>query len=548
MSVLSRVRGRVQEWMNARASLENPSVPLSLAAFLGWLGAGEPTASGEIINVASAMQITTVYRCVRLLAESVASLPLVIYTFNENGGRTRVDHDLTWILACEPNDEMSASAFWEAFVGNMAATGNAYAEIIRDRLGIVRGLYPLSASSTNPRRNARTGELEYLTSSGMGSGAERVIQKENMIHCPLFGFDGLKGFNPITLARQMLGLAKATERFGSKFFGNGAFPSGILAPEAGTVVTDKQRGDLKESWERNYGGDNQRRVAVLTAAWKWQALGISPEDSQFLGTQQFTRTQIAGLFGIAPHKVGDTSRLSNNNHEQESLSFVTDTLRPYLNRIEQELERKLVPRSGPNAYNYQIEFDVSERLRGDFATTQSGMALGRQWGWLSANDVRRQMGMNPIGQEGDIYLSPLNMAPADQEEEGRLLGRYAAAHAGAFVRAFRSAAGASEGLRAGLEPVVAGLADTAAREHPFIFWPDETQKRIAAEALEGLVRRVKRSSTSGRFQLSEQFCREEFRRLVRSIHIHTARESAAIQAEHEVSEWQEVRGKGELIL
>jgi HK97 family phage portal protein len=559
MNLFTRVRSA---WTSARASLENPSVPLSLAAFLGWLGAGEPTASGEIINVASAMQITTVYRCVRLLAESVASLPLVIYASKDDGSRQRVDHDLTWILASEPNDEMSASAFWEAFTGNMAAAGNGYAEIIRDRGGAVRGLYPLSSGITSPRRNSRTGVLEYATSSGLGSGVERVIPKENMIHCPLLGFDGLKGFNPITLARQMLGLARATEKFGSKFFGNGAFPSGIITPDpaAGSIVTDKQKADLKESWERNYGGENQRRVAVLTAPWKWQALGISPEDSQFLGTQQFTRSQIAGLFGVAPHKVGDTTRLSNNNHEQESLAFVTDTLRPYLNRIEQELERKLLPRSGPNAYSYQIEFDVSERLRGDFVTTQEGMALGRQWGWLSANDVRRQLGLNPLGSEGDVYLSPLNMVNAKQaaantapppapapaagqagaelelegatDREGRMLGLYAAQHAAGFVRAFQAAEGEPERLRAGLAPVVAGLADTAAREMPFVFWPDEMQKRIAADALEGILRRMRRSGS--RFELSEQLCRGEFRRLVRAIHIQTAREGAAIQAEHEV--------------
>jgi HK97 family phage portal protein len=551
---------RIREWMSARASLENPSVPLSLAAFLGWLGAGEPTASGEIINVASALQITTVYRCVRLLAESVASLPIVIYASKESGGRARVDHDLTWILSNEPNDEMSAATFWEAFTGNMAATGNGYAEILRTRGGSIVGLYPLSSGVTTPRRNTQTNELEYVTNV---DGRERVISKSDMIHCPLLGFDGLKGFNPITLARQMLGVAKATEKFGAKFFGNGAFPSGILAPDAGSVITDKQKADLKESWERNYGGDNQRRVAVLTAPWKWQALGISPEDSQFLGTQQFTRSQIAGLFGVAPHKVGDTTRLSNNNHEQESLAFVTDTLRPYLNRIEQELERKLLPRSGPNAYTLQIEFDVSERLRGDFVTTQEGMALGRQWGWLSANDVRRGMNLNPIGAEGDVYLSPLNMidarkideqgaptpaAPAAglaaaelDSEEGRMLGRYAAQHGAGFVRAFRAANGDVERLRAGLVSVAAGLADAAAREHPFIFWPDETQQRIAGEGLEGSLRRVRRRSVGNQFHLSEQFCREEFRRLVRSIHIQTAREGAAIQAE------QEVRGEGDFL-
>jgi HK97 family phage portal protein len=541
----------------ARASLENPSVPLSLASFFGWLGAGEPTASGEVINVATAMQITTVYRCVRLIAESVASLPLVVYEVTDGGSRQRVDHDLTWVLNNEPNDEMAAPAFWEAYTGNMAAAGNGYAEIMRDNGGQAVGLYPLASGVTTPRRNA-AGGLEYMTTSGMPAGRERVIRKEDVIHSPLLGFDGLKGFNPITLARQMLGLARATEKFGARFFGNGAFPSGILSPEPGNNITPKQKDDFKDSWERNYGGENQRRVAVMTAAWKWQAIGISPEDSQFIGTQQFTRSQIAGLFGVPPHKVGDMARASNNNHEQESLSFVTDTMRPYTNRIEKELLRKLMPRVGPKAYRYVIEFDYSERLKGDFMTTQEGLALGRQWGYLSANDCRRTMGMNAIGAEGDIYLSPLNMidarqvenqpppdaggaddgkqlpaAASDQEEKGlRVLGRYAAQHGRAFVGAFRGARGQVAGLRAELSPVVAAIADRAARDYPFTLWPDGTIERIAGDALESLMRRMGHAGAS--FELSEQLCRDEFRRVVRSVHIHAARESAAIEADREL--------------
>jgi HK97 family phage portal protein len=545
-----------QAWAYTRASIENPGVPLSLSAFLGWMGAGEPTAAGEVINIANALQITTVYRCVRLIAESVASLPLVIYELKDDGTRTRVDHDLTYALSIEPNDEMSAPAMWEAYTGNMAAAGNGYAEILRDSIGMPAGLYPLSSGTTNPRRN-RDGALEYVTSSGMPDGRERVIPKSEIVHTPLFCFDGLKGFSPITLSRQMLGLAKATEKFGARFFGNGAFPSGVLSPEQGNNITDKQKADLKESWERNYGGENQRRVAVLTAPWKWQAIGISPEDSQFIGTQAFTRSQIAGLFGVSPSRVGDMTRMSNNNHEQESLSFVTDTLRGYSNRIEKELMRKMMPRAGRKAYRYIVEFDYAERLRTDFKTTQEGFALGRQWGWLSANDVRRAQGMNPIGNEGDIYLSPLNMldarkvkdmpapgadAPKDPQlaggDEGddsaRTLGRYAAAHGRRFVDAFRQAGGDVEALRGQLAPAVGAIADAAAHEHPFTFWPDGAIERIAADAVDSVCRRMRRQGA--RFELTEQLCRDEFRRVVRSVHINAARESAAIAADRELTQ------------
>ena len=555
MGIRSIIRG-LSRLGEERASIENPAVPLSLSSFLSWMGAGEPTASGEIINVANALQISAVYSCVRLIAESVASLPLVIYECHADGTRERVDHDLTWILANEPNDEMSAATFWESFAGSVAISGNGYAEIIRDRGGNSRGLYPLHSGVTQPRR-LNNGELVYVTTSGMPNGRERIILKEDVVHCPLFCFDGLKGFSPITQARQMLGLARAAEKFGAKFFGNGAYPGGLLTPEVGNNVTDKQKADLKESWERSYGGENQKRVAVLGGAWKWQQISISPEDSQFIGTQQYTRSQIAGLFRVAPHMIGDTTRLSNNNHENQSLQFVTDTLRPYLNRIEKELVRKLMPRTGQKAYKYEIEFDVSERMRGDFVTTQQGLALGRQWGWLSANDVRRALGMNPGGKELDIYLSPLNMADADvvlnppeppkaalpalpvadgaddgqgveEDDEPKtraLLARFAIQHGPAFVKAFRA--------QADLRPVLRSIASSSfSFEMPLGFEPDAALDRITDGALEAVQRRMKRNEGQS---VTEQLCRAEFSRVVRSIHINVAREVAALEAERQLA-------------
>lgn len=538
--------------LESRTSIENPSVPLSLASFLGWLGAGEPTASGEVINVQTALQVTDFYIGLRFLCQAVASSPLVVYEIKDNGAKERVDHDLTWMLATEPNDEMAAPPFWESQVGAMASAGNSYAEIIRDNGGRVRGLYPLSPGVTEPRRNIRSGVLEYATRSGMSDGRERVIAKEDMLHCPLFSFDGLKGFSPVTLARQTLGLARATEKFGAKFFGNGAVPLSVFTPETGNNVTPEKAAALKESFERNYGGENALRTAVLTGAWKLQSLGFSPEDCQFILTQGMTRTRIAALLGLPPHVIGDTTRLSNNNHENQTLQLVTDTLRPYSNRIEKELLRKLLPRTGPKAFRYVIEFDFTERQRGDFVTTQQGFALGRQWGWLSANDVRRALGMNPGGAELDIYLSPLNMLDANQvlnppdEPEGdaagaaldegqrTVLARYVVRYGKPFVEAFRRAGTDLDKLATELRPVVASIADGAIHRDPFGVRDDHAAGEIAGAAVDAVVRRLKKRGAAWVF--SEQICRDEFRRVIRAVHIHSARQSAATQAERELAD------------
>ncbi len=552
----------------SRASLDNPAVPLSLASFLGWLGGGEPTASGEVINVASALQISDVYACARVITEAVGSLSMGVFEVHPNGAREKVDHDLNWILAVEPNDEMSAPTVWEAYSGAMALAGNGYAEILRDGAGRSAGLYPLNPGITSPHRDARTGQLVYRTTSGMDSGRDRIIAAENIVHCPLFSLDGIKGLSPITMARQMLGLAKAAEKFGAKFFGNGAYPGGLLTPETGSA-TAEQKANLKESWERNYGGDNARRVAVLNSQWKWQAIGLSPEDSQFLGTQQYTRTRIAALFRISPHMIGDTTRLSGTNAGELNLDFMVNTLRPYLNRIEKELNRKLLPRVGRKAYKLEIRYDVSERMRGDFATTMNGIAVARQWGLFTINDGRRQLGLNPIGAEGDVCMVPVNMQAAerlldtepiadqpldpstdppalpapkksaaeedddlDTEPQRTALGRYAVQFGMPFAEALRSAGGDIDALN--LRTLLGGIADRAAQEHPFTAWPDGVVEKVAADAHQGVLRRLQRRGLP--VDPAPAYCRDEFRRAVRSIHIQIARECGAIEAEREVNQ------------
>jgi len=389
--------------------LENPATPLGGPGFWAWLFAGETTEAGETVNDYSALQQATVYACVRVISESVASLPLKVYErINPAGRKESFDHELYYLLQYSPNPEMTAFTFWETMAGCCALTGNCYAQIVENRAGKVSALYPLHPNKTEPVRLA-DGNIAYRTTDGEKMGAWRYIPSEAVFHVPLFSFDGLKGLNPVNLQRQLIGGARAAEKFGARFFGNGSKPGGILHPTTGATVDETTVSQVRESWQAMQAGINQGKVAVMPGDWTYQQIGLSPEDSQFLETRKYNRTDICGLFRVPPHMVGDTTRLSNSNHEQQSLQFVTDTLRPYLTRFEQEAERKLMPRQGRSSGKYFAQFDVRERLRGDFATSSQGYALGRQWGWYSINDILADMGDNPIGKEGDIRLAPINM-------------------------------------------------------------------------------------------------------------------------------------------
>jgi HK97 family phage portal protein len=534
--------------------LNNPSIPLSSAGFLAWALAGEPTASGEQVTVATALQQITVYACVRVLAESVASLPMKVYERLDRGKSEAFDHPLAYLLSTAPNDEMTAVTFWESIVGSLALEGNGYAEIQRDAGGRVMALWPLNPQKTTPKRNA-AGTLVYETTDGMTSDKTRVISSANMLHVPLFSFDGLKGISPIQMARQGIGLARASEKYGARFFGNGSRPGGVLSTPSD--LTDEELAAVKETWLQTQSGDKQGSTAVLPGDWKYAPLGLSPEDSQFLQTRQFQRTEIAALFRVPPHMVGDTARLSNNNHEQQGLSFVTDTLRPYLCRIEAEVARKLLPTAGRNSGKYFIRFDVSERLRGDFKTTMDGYAVGKQWGFLSTNDVREDLDMNPIGPEGDIYWAPVNMqnsewlletesiqdqpigadpnAPTDPvkptEPEKKSLGRYTRS----FISVYRDAFGRLsirnkrdyETISTLFKPVLRSIANVAIED-------SQASELPADHIIDDVLRAMEKRATKWPATIAETdleaVVQSEFIKTVRSIHINLAKEIAAAKA------------------
>lgn len=416
MSLLSRVGALLRG-----NPLDNPAVPLSApAAWLYDLFGGGTTDAGVIVNEQTAMQLATVYTCVKALSSDISTLPVKVFQQVKGGKELAVDSSLYDLLAVEPNPEMTGPTFFGTWVACAVLTGNGYAEIQRNTAGQPIALWPRHPRFVKAMRTALQaagtalgGELVYEISD---SGGHRTVKAMDMLHLPGLTMDGWVGLSPIQAARQTIGTAIAAEKFGAGFFGRGSRPSGLLTGPA------EQRDDVKltqarDSWEKANSGENQGRTAVLKGDWKWTAIGINPDDAQFLETQQYTRTQLAALFNMPPHRVGDTARQSNGNRESDALDYVNYTLRPWIVRMEAELQRKLMPRIGRSAGRYTVRFDVTELEKADFTSMMNGFAVGKQWGFKTTNEIKAKLGENPIGPEGDIYYVPLNMVPVGQEAD-----------------------------------------------------------------------------------------------------------------------------------
>ena len=360
------------------------------------------TTSGKTVNGRTALQTTAVYACVRILAETIASLPFHTYRYTLTGKEKAIDHPIYYLLHSEPNSEMTSFVFRETLMGHLLLWGNAYAQIIRDGRGRVVGLYPLLPNKMLVNRNDQ-GILYYQYEK---DGQTFLLRNYEVLHIPGLGFDGLIGYSPIAMAKNAIGMALATEEYGAKFFANGASPGGVL--EHPGVVKDPAR--IRESWNSVYqGSGNAHRVAVLEEGMKFQSIGIPPEQAQFLETRKFQINEIARIFRIPPHMIGDLEKSSFSNIEQQSLEFVMYTLDPWVVRWEQAIQRALF--SETEKRQYFAKFNVDGLLRGDYQSRMNGYAVGRQNGWLSSNDIRELENLNRIPEElgGDLYLINGNM-------------------------------------------------------------------------------------------------------------------------------------------
>ncbi|HEL2224985.1 TPA: phage portal protein [Streptococcus suis] len=369
------------------------------------------TTSGENVDEFKAMQTTAVYACVRILAEAVASLPIHVYERTSTGKEKKVEHPLYFLLHDEPNPEMSSFVFRETLMIHLLIWGNAYVQIIRDRSGQVISLYPLLPDKMSVHRD-ESGKLYYKykrqseENPNFKEKGDAILRAEDVLHVPGLGFDGLIGYSPIALAKNAIGMTLATENYGASFFKNGANPGGVL--EHPGILKDPKR--VRDSWNAVYNGvTNAHKVAVLEEGMKYTQVGIPPEEAQFLQTRKFQINEIARLYRIPPHMVGDLEKSSFSNIEQQSLEFVKYTLDPWVVRLEQAFKRSLfLPEEKKT---YFVKFNVDGLLRGDYQSRMNGYAIGRQNGWLSTNDIRELEDLNLLSDEegGNLYLINGNM-------------------------------------------------------------------------------------------------------------------------------------------
>ena len=405
--------GFLSSIFRSRDKPNNRTAGSSYGFFLG------SSASGKYVTERSAMQMTAVYSCVRILSEAIAGLPLQFYRYTEDGGKEKaVEHPLYSLLHDEPNPEMTSFVFRETLMTHLLLWGNAYAQIIRNGKGEVIALYPLMPDRMKVDRD-NSGMLYYEytvydaddVAGRKGTNfAGRIVRllPGDVLHIPGLGFDGLVGYSPIAMAKNAIGMAIACEEYGAKFFANGAAPSGVL--EYPGVLKDPAK--IRDSWQATFGGSgNANKVAVLEEGMKYSPISISPEQAQFLETRKFQIDEIARIFRIPPHMVGDLEKSSYSNIEQQSLEFVKYTLDPWVCRWEQAMVRALL--TPEEKAHYFIKFNVDGLLRGDYESRMRGYATARQNGWMSANDIRELENLDRIAEEdgGDLYLVNGNMLP-----------------------------------------------------------------------------------------------------------------------------------------
>jgi len=363
------------------------------------------------ITERNALSIPAVFACVRAISEDVAKLPLIVYRETDGRGKERLrNHPLARILRDRPNPNMTAFDLRATVTAHTLTWGNGFVEIVRDGNSRPVELWPLEPDRVRVRYSyVVPGEIVYDYNDPV-EGRTRVLFDSDVIHIKGLGYDGLLGYSVIEWARKSLALTAATEKFGSSFFGNSSLPKGVLQHPG--VLGDAGQKNLRESWEKVHrGAANYGKVAILEEGMTFNAITIPPEDAQFLETRQFQIPEVCRWFRMPPHKIADLSRATFSNIEHSSIEYVSDTLLPWLVRWEQEIRRKCFSSAESNLF---AEHLTAALMRGDLSSRYNSYAIGRQWGWLSPNDVREFENLNPIeGDGGKVYLVPTNMANAE---------------------------------------------------------------------------------------------------------------------------------------
>lgn len=379
---------------------------------------GQSVLSGVTVNADSAMRFSAVFTCVRILAETMSSLPMFVY--RQAGEIKRRDHNSRYhaLVHDQPNPEMTAYGWRGAMTTQLCLHGNAYAEIERDGGGRPVALWPLPATTVIKRRLPTTvpgvpGEIVFDVTVP-GSGKKVTLPESNVLHWFGLTLDGYTGLSPIAFQRECIGLGMAMQQYGAKFYGNGGQPKGVLEHPQ-TLGSDAGK-RLREQFDANHGSLTQaQRTLLLEEGMKYHAISIPPNDALYVEAMNFQKADIASIYRIPGHMLNIMDKATWGNIEHLGMSFVSQTLAPYLQSLEQETERKLLSSRERNRIFF--EFNVEALLRGDILTRYRAYAVGRQQGFLCPNEIRARENMNPISG-GDVYLVPANMLPASQLATG----------------------------------------------------------------------------------------------------------------------------------
>lgn len=369
-----------------------------------------PTEAGVPVNELSSLKISAVYACVRVISEAIASLPKGVYGVDDKGNKTSLrKHNIYNLIHYSPGPNYSAFNFFNTEVATALLWGNAYGKIIRDnyyRVTEIEIRHPKNITVWYEKNNDNKKILVYEDTE-----RHEMIDPIDMIHIPGLGFDGVIGMGVISFfARESMGLSMAAERFGSRFFGRNASFTGYL--QAPGKLSEPAQKNLKDSWKAWYSGvNNSFSTPVLEEGMEFKSVGIPPEQAQFILTRQHQVEEICRWFNVQPHLIQHLLRSTNNNIEHQGIEFVTHTLRPWVIRFEQELNRKLFAPS--ERYKVVIEMNMEGLLRGDLKTRTDSYRAAIQWGYMTPNEVRKLENMNPY-PGGNYFLVPTNMTTSDQ--------------------------------------------------------------------------------------------------------------------------------------
>ncbi|MBO9598641.1 MAG: phage portal protein [Cohnella sp.] len=375
-----------------------------------WLTGGRAAKSGVHVNDESAMRVTAYLAAVKIISETVASLPLHVYRAIGDNRERAPNHPLYEVLHYQANPEMTAYTFHETFQGHICNWGNGYAYIDRDGAGRVTALWPLLPDRTWPDRDAN-GNLFYWTRLPK-TNELRKLDPFDVLHVPGFGFDGVVGYNPIRLAQEAIGLSLASEEFGARFFGDGATPSVILE-YPGKLKGEALQEFKKAAKEAYQGLSNAHKIMILEEGLKHHTMTIPPDAAQFLETRKFQIAEIARIWRVPLHMLQELDRSTNNNIEHQSIEFVVHTIRPWLVRREQAYRMKLLSRRERNS-GFYAEYNVEGLLRGDTKSRFEAYGVAIDKGWMNPNEVRRKENENPY-PGGDAYRAPLNTAKVNPD-------------------------------------------------------------------------------------------------------------------------------------